>query len=48
MFRLRKGVAGGVGELEGGGPSTSDDDEDDGNREDSGGDGSGDETRGGE
>ena len=35
-----------MGELEGAGSSTSDDDEDDGNREGSGGDGSGDETRG--
>ena len=36
-----------MGEIEGAGSSTSDDDEDDGNREGSGGDGSGDETRGG-
>ena len=41
LLRLRKGVGGGVGKLEGARSSTSDDDEDDGNREGRGGDGSG-------
>ena len=48
LVEAEEGVAGGVGEVEGGRPSTSDDDEDNGSREGSGGDGSGDETRGGE